>query len=38
CCAQHNINPMAYLNDVLGRIPEHSINQINELLPDQWKG
>ena len=37
CCAQHNINPMAYLTDVLGRIPEHPINRITELLPHQWK-
>lgn len=36
CCAQHNINPSAYLTDVLSRIPEHSINRIAELLPDQW--
>ncbi len=38
CCAQHNINPMAYLTDVLRRIPEHPINRINELLPHQCMG
>ncbi|MFM9949730.1 MAG: transposase domain-containing protein [Saprospiraceae bacterium] len=30
------MNPSAYLTDVLSRIPEHSINRIAELLPDQW--
>lgn len=37
CCAQHNINPSAYLNDVLCRLPMHPINRIEELLPHRWK-
>lgn len=29
----NSINPQAYLTDVLGRIAEHSIHQIDALLP-----
>ena len=28
-------NPQAWLTDVLSRIPDHSINKIDEILP--WK-
>jgi len=37
CCAQHNINPSAYLNDILCRLPDHPINKVEELLPHRWK-
>jgi transposase len=37
CCAQHNINPSAYLNDILCRLPDYPINRIEELLPQRWK-
>lgn len=37
CCAQHSINPAAYLNDILCRLPMHPINKIEELLPHCWK-
>lgn len=35
-CAAHNINPLAWLTDVLNRIPEHNIKFIEELLPHLW--
>ena len=35
-CLQHNIDPQAWLTDVLERIPHHPINQIEELLPHKW--
>jgi len=33
----NDINPEAYLRDVLGRIADHSIKRIAELLPWNWK-
>jgi transposase len=33
----NGINPEAYLADVLRRIAEHPISQIDALLPWQWK-
>jgi transposase len=35
-CKIHNINPLEWLTDVLRRIPNHPINQIDELLPHKW--
>jgi transposase len=35
-CKIHNINPLEWLTDVLRRIPNHPINQIDELLPHNW--
>jgi hypothetical protein len=32
-CKLNGINPFAYLRDVLGRIANHKINRIDELLP-----
>ena len=31
------INPEAYLRDIIGRIADHKINRITELLPWNWK-
>ena len=31
------INPWEWLRDVLGRIPEHPVNRLEELLPSQWE-
>ena len=33
----HEINPFIYLKDVLQRIGSHPINQIELLLPQNWK-
>ena len=35
-CKIHNLNPLEWLTDVLRRIPNHPINQIDELLPHKW--
>jgi transposase len=35
-CRRNNVNPFEWLKDVLERIPEHSIQRLEELLPDQW--
>jgi len=36
-CKNHQINPYDWLHDVLNRIASHPINQIKELLPQNWK-
>jgi hypothetical protein len=36
-CKMHGINPFIYLKDVLKRIGSHPINQIEMLLPQNWK-
>jgi transposase len=36
-CKLHGIEPYAYLRDVIGRIPEHKANKLNELLPYNWQ-
>jgi hypothetical protein len=36
-CRHLNINPRAYLEDVMRRIMSHPINKLRELLPDQWR-
>lgn len=37
CCKKNNVNPQEWLIDVLNRISDHSINRIEELLPNKWK-
>jgi len=34
---RHNLDPFAYLQDLLTRIPTHPNRQIHELFPDHWK-
>lgn len=34
----NNIDPQAWLTDVLTRIADHKINKIDELLPWNYKG
>jgi transposase len=36
-CKLHSIEPYSYLKDILERLPDHPINQIDELLPHRWK-
>jgi transposase len=36
-CARHEVDPFAYLRDVLTRIAAHPMNRLAELLPDRWK-
>jgi hypothetical protein len=36
-CKACNINPMAYLADVLDKLPARKINNIEDLLPWNWK-
>jgi len=36
-CTNHKINPYEWLHDVLNRIAAQPINQIEDLLPQNWK-
>jgi transposase len=36
-CKLNQINPQAYLTDILGHIADHPIQQIDRLLPRHWK-
>ncbi len=36
-CKQNNVDPVAYLVDVLARIPTHPNKRIHELLPYHWE-
>jgi transposase len=36
-CRRRDINPLEYLTDVLGRLPEAKISDIQGLLPANWK-
>jgi transposase len=36
-CRRLNINSFEYLTDVLKRLPETPISQIDQFLPDRWK-
>jgi hypothetical protein len=36
-CQRHQVEPMAYLRDVLARIAAIPINQLATLLPDRWQ-
>jgi hypothetical protein len=35
-CKHHDIDPFAYLQDILRRLPTHPADQLEELLPDVW--
>jgi hypothetical protein len=36
-CQRHNVEPFAYLRDVLTRIAAHPHNRLAELLPGRWQ-
>jgi transposase len=36
-CKMHGINPFIYLKNAFQRIGSHPINQIEMLLPQNWK-
>jgi hypothetical protein len=36
-CRRHDVDPLAYLRDMLTRIAATPINQLEQFLPDQWK-
>jgi hypothetical protein len=36
-CKLHHIEPLAYMRDVIARIPEHKANKLSELLPYNWQ-
>jgi hypothetical protein len=36
-CKRHNIDPFAYLRDIIERISAHPANRIEKLLPDMWQ-
>lgn len=35
-CELHNLDPFAWFRDVLARIPSHSIQKLDHLLPHAW--
>jgi hypothetical protein len=37
-CKRHDVNPWAWLTDVLARIPTHPAKRVSELLPHRWTG
>ena len=36
-CQRHQVEPMAYLRDVLTRIAATPVSQLDQLLPDRWQ-
>ena len=36
-CHRRDVEPFAYLRDVLGRISDHPMSRIEELLPGRWR-
>jgi hypothetical protein len=35
-CNRHQIDPFAYLKDILDRLPTQPADRLDELLPDAW--
>jgi transposase len=36
-CKSLNVDPFAYLRDIIGRISAHPASHLEELLPDKWQ-
>ena len=36
-CKKNNVEPSAWLTDVLAKIQDHPINKIEDLLPEKWQ-
>jgi len=36
-CKMNDVDPQAWLTDILARLPDHPAKRINELLPWNWK-
>jgi len=36
-CKRHDVNPYEWLADILGRINNHPVNRLEDLLPRPWK-
>jgi transposase len=36
-CKQCDIDPEQWLTDVLNRIHDHKVSQLDELMPHRWK-
>ena len=37
-CKVNDVNPIEWLKNILERLPDHSVNTLDVLLPNQWKG
>jgi transposase len=37
CCKLNDVNPFDYLRDVISRMPNHSIQRLEELMPGKWE-
>jgi hypothetical protein len=35
-CKRHQVDPFAYLKDILERLPTHPADRLGELLLDVW--
>lgn len=36
-CRRHDVNPQAYLTQLLANLPDTPVNDIDQWLPDEWK-
>jgi transposase len=36
-CRRHDINPQAYLTELLANMPDTPVSRVDEWLPDEWK-
>jgi hypothetical protein len=36
-CRQHDINPQAYLTQLLANLPDTPLSQLDQWLPDEWR-